>query len=627
MQVTGSTIRDYTLNTVYSFNRVGVAYGKIELQRKEEYIMLKRIFANILILGIAVLCISSVAYADTDSFADNITMVSGDNGFDLNFLVDRSEAVNASDRINIIVLKPNCDFDSLTNESDIENSIFLIKTAFGSESSDSKLFSYSFPSSVGNESDIDIYPVKVAVTAYDGRYSEVNLQYKKVSDDYRANAIKLLSTVGKDGFVNVWTNVAAPMFDISDTEDFDKYINLISAQFVLTRDAYFSENNISEFEDLPSIINCVHQAMSLYAIENTDKNTAEGLVKKYGIVYDDRYDFSKDFSAFYTLYSAVKDDYKDAKNLDHLKKACIMANMQNGASKRTPGEIAECIRKYANELKIDLSYAIQKNVSINQVAARVDADNISNYYKNTSWFTDLVDTLYSEGGQDGGYSPSRVSGGGSGSGRGGSVSIGGTSGNTPDDNVNLPQREEQPQIVFNDLDGYDWAKDAIENLFEKNVVSGDGNGKYSPSRNVTREEFVKMLCLAFDIYSPMKDSDISFEDVTAQDWFYPYVCVAKISGIVNGISDTAFGTGENITRQDMACMLYNLLIYKNVNVVSENNQFSDNGTISPYAEKAVDTLTSLGIIGGFDDNTFRPNENADRGQAAKMIYNMVLYLE
>ena len=144
---------------------------------------------------------------------------------------------------------------------------------------------------------------------------------------------------------------------------------------------------------------------------------------------------------------------------------------------------------------------------------------------------------------------------------------------------------------------------------------------------MTREEFVKMLCLAFDVYSPMDDKGkIEFEDVDAQDWFYPYVCVAKMNGLVNGKSETLFGTGENITRQDMACMLYNLLNCKNVNIVPENNRFSDNGAISLYAENAVDTLTTLGIIGGFDDNTFRPLENADRGQAAKVIYTMALYL-
>lgn len=585
--------------------------------------MLKKITANILIFAIAFLCAYSAVYADTDKLSGNIRVVSDDTGFKLNFLVDRSEAVNAFDRINIIVLKPNCSFDSMTTESEIESSIYIIKNVLGNESADRTLFSYSFPSTVGNDKDIDIYPIKIAVTAVDGSYSEVNLQYKKISHDYRSATLKALSTTSKEDFINVWTNKAAPIFDITDSDVFDKYINLVSKQFVLVRNAFFSDNNITEFQNMPSVIDCVQKAISLYILENSDKNAAKEMIEKYGFVFSDIYDLSKDFNAFYTLYSAVKNDYDDAENLDYLKKVCIMANMQKGSADKTVDDIANCIRKYEKEMKIDLSYALQKSVSINKIAGRINTDNISIYYKDPDWFNNIVDEIYNESsqGETSSTSPSKK-GGGTG---GGTVSIGGAGNVTPPVRVEDGTSENQ-QSVFKDLEGYEWAKEPIEGLYARKVVSGDGNGNYFPSRNVTREEFVKMLCLAFDIYSPVDGYDIEFNDVTAQDWFYPYVCVAKTNGIVNGKSERIFGTGENISRQDMACMLYNLLIYKKVNIVSENNGFSDKEAISTYAERAVDTLTSIGIINGFDDNSFRPFDNADRGQAAKMIYNMSLYL-
>lgn len=583
--------------------------------------MLKRVFNGILVLAVSIFCICFTAYADASNLADNIRVVSGDDGFELKFLNNRLDVVDSLDRINIIVLKPNCDFDAIISESDVENSIYIFKNILGNESEDRSLFSYDFPSSVQNDNDIDIYPIKIAVTTAEGEYYEANLQYKKISDDYREKAIKALSTVSKEDFLSVWTNIVAPMFDTSDSENFDKYINLISNHFVLVRNALFAQNNITEFEDLPSIIKCAERAMSLYTLENSDKDTAEKIISEYGIVFEEVYDFSDDFTAFYNLYSGVIDNYRNSENLDYFKKICIMANMQNGLSDRTVEEIANCIRKYSKELKIDLSYATQKNVSINKVSGRIDADNISKYYNNSAWFNDIVDGIYNDEDKGNTSSPSKK-GGSSG---GGSVSVG----NAPI--IDPPSREndkpQDTQVVFGDLNGYEWASDAIKNLYENKVISGDGSGNFFPSRNITREEFVKMICLAFNIYFPAEEGDdIEFEDVSGQDWFYPYVRIAKMNGLVNGKSETLFGTGESITRQDMACMLYNLLIYKGVNIVPENNKFSDNEMISLYSVKAVDTLTSTGIISGFDDNTFRPLESADRGQAAKMIYNMILYL-
>ena len=64
-----------------------------------------------------------------------------------------------------------------------------------------------------------------------------------------------------------------------------------------------------------------------------------------------------------------------------------------------------------------------------------------------------------------------------------------------DDEKNDNPEQTIPDNVsaFNDLDGVEWAKEAIEKLCEKNVVSGTGDGKFEPNREVTREEFVKCL--------------------------------------------------------------------------------------------------------------------------------------
>ena len=89
-------------------------------------------------------------------------------------------------------------------------------------------------------------------------------------------------------------------------------------------------------------------------------------------------------------------------------------------------------------------------------------------------------------------------------------------------------------------------------MTEKGIVSGDDTGKFNPNDNITREQFLKMLVEAAGIETD--EAENTFADVK-DAWYKPYVLKAKNFGIVNGISDTEFGIGSNITRQDMAVMI------------------------------------------------------------------------
>ena len=98
-----------------------------------------------------------------------------------------------------------------------------------------------------------------------------------------------------------------------------------------------------------------------------------------------------------------------------------------------------------------------------------------------------------------------------------------------------------------------WYYEAVESLTEQGVVNGDGTGRFNPDAPVTREQFVKMLLLATD--TELLDVQNPFEDVDTNEWYSPYVLTAKEQGIVKGITDTVFGIGTNIVRQDMAVLI------------------------------------------------------------------------
>lgn len=178
---------------------------------------------------------------------------------------------------------------------------------------------------------------------------------------------------------------------------------------------------------------------------------------------------------------------------------------------------------------------------------------------------------------------------------------------------------------FTDLGSVEWARPAIAYWVNKGVLNGKGDGKFAPNDYVTREEFVKMAVLAFNF--PIVASDKTFDDVKAEDWFNKYVHTAVKYGIINGISDTLFGTGGNITRQDMTTVLYRAIEADGtieMYPVKTTVDFTDMNLVSDYAVEAVSGLYKSNLINGMGDGTFAPLANCTRAEAAVALYK-VLY--
>lgn len=241
--------------------------------------------------------------------------------------------------------------------------------------------------------------------------------------------------------------------------------------------------------------------------------------------------------------------------------------------------------------------------------------------KEISAMTDLEDVIKSalpkSGGNSGGNSGGSSSRGGGSSSRGGSSRTIGVS----KDYVNSINEN---KMQFNDLDDAEWAKEAINVLASRQIVNGFGNSEFGPNREVTREEFVKILANACDISA--ETDKISFEDVPSDAWFYPYVMACTEKGIIRGIDSGRFGTGEKLTRQDMATIVYRAAQYKNIDLQStrEYREFSDGGSISGYAKEAIEKLYSAEKINGVSVSLFEPSSYCTRAQAAKLIYDVFI---
>ena len=106
------------------------------------------------------------------------------------------------------------------------------------------------------------------------------------------------------------------------------------------------------------------------------------------------------------------------------------------------------------------------------------------------------------------------------------------------------------------------------------------------------------------------------------DYYANAVIWAKQNDIVNGVSETEFAPNDNITREQIAAILYRYAIYKGMDAVnlSENLGFEDADEISEYAISALNWAVGAGLIKGYEDNTVRPLNNATRAETAAILH-------
>lgn len=191
----------------------------------------------------------------------------------------------------------------------------------------------------------------------------------------------------------------------------------------------------------------------------------------------------------------------------------------------------------------------------------------------------------------------------------------------------LGYEEKDKSLIFDDMQGYEWSFEAVSCLFERDIVNGVSDFMFAPSEKITREQFAKLMCSAFDV-SLYYDNQKEFSDVDANAWYYPYIQKMASSGFVQGTGNGIFGVGNSITRQDMAVIMYR--VGEEKGLFSSKNPslpFVDSNDISAYALNSVNALKEYGIIKGDENGRFNPTANATRAEGTQMIYNMLMYVE
>ena len=174
-------------------------------------------------------------------------------------------------------------------------------------------------------------------------------------------------------------------------------------------------------------------------------------------------------------------------------------------------------------------------------------------------------------------------------------------------------------LTFRDIDNCVWAHSSIKNLSDSGIINGFDKYRFGPSRNITREQFVKIVVCALGI-DITNVQDVNFKDADKSQWYYPYLCAAYSKNIITGETADVFGVGNPVTREQMATIIYRAYTGEGYTFERKGiKHFLDATSISDYAKTAVDKMSDSGVITGMEDGTFAPKDFALRSQAAVMI--------
>ena len=177
-----------------------------------------------------------------------------------------------------------------------------------------------------------------------------------------------------------------------------------------------------------------------------------------------------------------------------------------------------------------------------------------------------------------------------------------------------------------------WAADSVDFLNYEGVAQGSG-GKYNPSSNITRGDFMLMLYRAFLEDEHKNDSITSnFSDVTKgtttySKETYQAVGVAKKLGIAQG-TNGKFNPKSYITRQEAMTLIYRTLDEVNYDleytVSTSTSSFKDYSSVASYAKTAISDLIGHGIVIG-NNSKINPTSNITRAEMAVILHRVLTY--
>jgi len=168
-------------------------------------------------------------------------------------------------------------------------------------------------------------------------------------------------------------------------------------------------------------------------------------------------------------------------------------------------------------------------------------------------------------------------------------------------------------------DASNWTHGFIDYVLEKKIMTGTSATTFEPGTNVSRAMVATILYA--QAAKPAVTFQNTFSDVSSGAWYASPVVWAASKKLVSGYPDGTFKPNTDITRQDLALILYRYAEYSALDTSASGNlsRFSDASQVSGYAQTAVKWAVGHGLLSGFNDGTLRPTAATTRAQMAAIM--------
>lgn len=177
-------------------------------------------------------------------------------------------------------------------------------------------------------------------------------------------------------------------------------------------------------------------------------------------------------------------------------------------------------------------------------------------------------------------------------------------------------------LPFRDVTKTDWFLKEVSYAYQRGMILGTELDQFSPEMELSRSMVVQILYRLEG--EPQVTADNPFEDVAADYYALKAITWAAENDIVKGYGDNRFGPEDDVTREQLAAILYRYADYAGLDVTAAGDltKFPDGNKIESYALEPMKWAVGKGIIQGHDTGLLAPQDGATRAEASAMLYRL-----
>jgi hypothetical protein len=168
--------------------------------------------------------------------------------------------------------------------------------------------------------------------------------------------------------------------------------------------------------------------------------------------------------------------------------------------------------------------------------------------------------------------------------------------------------------LITDIHGY-WSEPTLDRWLDAGWLHGYDDKTVRPDQPISRGEFISLINRSFDF---TEKAPISFTDLKPDEWEYEEAQKAVKAEYLRGYADNTAHVHDSLSRQEVAVIISRLLKLE-VPVIADNSAYSDSAKIASWSKDAIASVTSKGIMEGYDNHQFRPDQKITRAEAVVVL--------